>query len=1203
MKREFTKLMAALVLLLFMAPCLVGWGQTTTTYVFTSKEWKATVGETEANWTCGKAGNELTNGQGIQVTTSVSGANGTSPISFTNVTQIIVKYCTNASKGAGTIKVQVGSGTEQSFSVTKPSSGGTTLKDATFNFNSPESGSVKVTGECTTNSVYIYSVAITTASSYTITAESNNSAYGTVTLSGSTITATPATGYRVSTTTPYTVTSGTATVTQNGNTFSVAAESDCTVTINFEAIPTHAATFSVNGATNSTQVAEGAAITFPADPANIDEMVFMGWTNAAINGTQSEAPTFVTSATMGTSDVTFYAVFASVTPGTATTVTDELTRETTGVTSGTTTYSSWSGKTSNSDAVYAGNSAGGNNSIQLRTNNSNSGVVTTTSGGKAKKVTITWNSNTTSGRVLDIYGKNSAYSAASELYNTNNQGTKLGSVTYGGNSTVVTITDDYNFIGMRSNDGAMYISSISIEWESVSPDTYSDYCTTVIIPAVAKPTFSLASGEVLDGTVVTMSCTTEGATIYYSTDDGATWAEGNTYTVTENVTLKAKAVKDSAESQVVEATYTVQYILTVNMEHVEYFIFNYHDEDWYDFPVDAEGRPLVHAGDNVRVSVASVEDCYTLQGLSVTYGENTIVPEYLSETGEYSFIMPASSATLSASVTTYEVALFTYTKVTSVTPGKHYIIVTASDDNQGKYHAMGGNNSTGSNPYMNPVEVNVDNNTVTVAENEGVAEILIDLTGSKYTLHTSEGYLAGGDKKLDINGTVESTWGISFDDDQAVITWTSGNTNYAIQYNPSNPRFACYSSSQTKVCLYEKNETTYELAIQPYSVAQGTTDNPTDGWYLISSPVIEDITPDEYNGFLTNTYDLYRFNQNPTIVDGVGKEWENYKNYHFSIKSGKGYLYANSNQTTLKFTGTPNSKQSQTVKLDYTNGAQLAGVNLVGNPFPVNATSSLSYYVMNSTRTGIDPNATSANTAIPSYTGIIVMATEANQTVTFTRQTRSSAGATDNKGYVNLVLSQQGNRGMATLDKAIVSFNEGDQLGKFYFGTQNANLYIPQGTEEYAIVSSEAQGEKPINFRANEDGQYTLTVNPENVDMKYLHLIDNMTGMDVDLLQTPSYTFNATTRDYESRFRLVFAANNEDGVSTGSTAFAFYSNGNWIINNAGEATLQVIDLTGRILSSETVSGSVSKTINATPGVYMLRLINGDNVNVQKIVVR
>ena len=69
-----------------------------------------------------------------------------------------------------------------------------------------------------------------------------------------------------------------------------------------------------------------------------------------------------------------------------TTVQDVLNRAFTGVTN--TTYTNWSGKTSNSAAVYAGNSAGGYDAIQIRSTNSNSGIVTTTSGGKVKKITI-----------------------------------------------------------------------------------------------------------------------------------------------------------------------------------------------------------------------------------------------------------------------------------------------------------------------------------------------------------------------------------------------------------------------------------------------------------------------------------------------------------------------------------------------------------------------------------------------------------------------------------------------------------------------------------------------------------------------------------------------------------------------------------------------------------------------------------------------
>ncbi|MBQ8938770.1 MAG: InlB B-repeat-containing protein [Paludibacteraceae bacterium] len=87
--------------------------------------------------------------------------------------------------------------------------------------------------------MYVKSISVTyadVAPAYTITAQSNNNSYGTVSLTGTTITATPAAGYRVMAGTGgYTVTVGTATVTNNGdNTFTVTPSSNCTVRINFE---------------------------------------------------------------------------------------------------------------------------------------------------------------------------------------------------------------------------------------------------------------------------------------------------------------------------------------------------------------------------------------------------------------------------------------------------------------------------------------------------------------------------------------------------------------------------------------------------------------------------------------------------------------------------------------------------------------------------------------------------------------------------------------------------------------------------------------------------------------------------------------------------------------------------------------------------------------------------------------------------------
>ena len=228
-------------------------------------------------------------------------------------------------------------------------------------------------------------------------------------------------------------------------------------------VPTHTATFSVNGETTSTDFSEDADIVFPADPADVNGKKFVGWTATPIVGTTDVKPAFVDAAKMGSSDVTYYAVFADAALITGT-LTDNLVLETTGVESGS-TYTNWSGKTAadGSDAVYSGNSGGVNSSIQLRSNNSNSGIVSTTTGGTIKKVVVEWNSNTAGGRTLDIYGSTTAYTNATDLYNAN-AGTKLGSVVYG-TSTELSITGDYQYIGLRSNNNAMFLDKISIYWE------------------------------------------------------------------------------------------------------------------------------------------------------------------------------------------------------------------------------------------------------------------------------------------------------------------------------------------------------------------------------------------------------------------------------------------------------------------------------------------------------------------------------------------------------------------------------------------------------------------------------------------------------------------------------------------------------------------------------------------------------------------
>ena len=138
-----------------------------------------------------------------------------------------------------------------------------------------------------------------------------------------------------------------------------------------------------------------------------------------------------------------------------------------------TNYKDFSDVSKTSGAKYAGNSAKGNSAIQFNSS-SPRGLVSTTSGGIVKSISISWESHTSDGRTLDVYGSNTAYSSAADLYNSSylTQGVKLGSIVKG-TSTSLTVVGDFKYIGLRSNSSAMYITSISITWaEEDNPDEY-----------------------------------------------------------------------------------------------------------------------------------------------------------------------------------------------------------------------------------------------------------------------------------------------------------------------------------------------------------------------------------------------------------------------------------------------------------------------------------------------------------------------------------------------------------------------------------------------------------------------------------------------------------------------------------------------------------------------------------------------------------
>ena len=164
------------------------------------------------------------------------------------------------------------------------------------------------------------------------------------------------------------------------------------------------------------------------------------------------------------------------------------------------TYGSWT-KTSDVSAVeYAGSTAGDNASIQMR-NSSSSSIITKTSIGKVKMVVITWNPNTAIGRQLDIYGKNSAYTAVGDVYSStaSTKGTKLGSIVCGTSTTLV-IDGDYEFIGLRSYSGALYIDEIKIVWN------YTPLSAPAVTATSSGNSINVSWNEVANAANYTVTC-------------------------------------------------------------------------------------------------------------------------------------------------------------------------------------------------------------------------------------------------------------------------------------------------------------------------------------------------------------------------------------------------------------------------------------------------------------------------------------------------------------------------------------------------------------------------------------------------------------------------------------------------------------------------------------------------------------------------
>lgn len=383
-----------------------------------------------------------------------------------------------------------------------------------------------------------------------------------------------------------------------------------------------------------------------------------------------------------------------------------------------------------------------------------------------------------------------------------------------------------------------------------------------------------------------------------------------------------------------------------------------------------------------------------------------------------------------------------------------------------------------------------------------------------------------------------------------------------------------------------------------------------DGWQFISSPIVgaavEDFIPE--NG----DYDLYVWDNDNVMEDDDETEvpWVNYKQHHDDeyyedyfatcFAENTGYLASYENLNHADFRGELNVSTEFEIDLNYFK-SRTWNLFLLGNTFTfdiewddIEKTTSVSDgFVSLNPETGVFEYHSSGT--IKAGQGYVVNATKNTKpepTLTYSKDAKGRGAMSKN---INVIVSNS--KGS---DNVILNFNnsENDGFPKLEnFNDEIATAFTMRDNVRYGISNhDENVREIPLCFDAKEIGTYTISMKP-NGDFNYIHLIDRMTGEDIDMLIEGEYKFNALDSDNVNRF--IVRLSNGDEIN-GNDNFAYQSGNQLYINEIG--TIQIIDMTGRVVINETLSGNTVDISDLRNAAYIVRLVSGNGVKTQKIIV-
>ena len=515
-----------------------------------------------------------------------------------------------------------------------------------------------------------------------------------------------------------------------------------------------------------------------------------------------------------------------------------------------------------------------------------------------------------------------------------------------------------------------------------------------------------------------------------------------------------------------------------------------------------------------------------------------------------------------------------------------------------------------SDTYKNSVTINgglIEGYSAIWMQNPGSKEVNGQLSINAGEIRTTaKAYVEGTSSISEVASKIYcTTEGGTWDEESAFVI-TGGTINENVYLGEESPAsMTLYKEAQfngyVEFDLSEGRELVHN-GLSNVTVTKNITGDPVPqdnneyvgGWYTISSPV-GTVYHTEVVGLLNDTHDLYRYNE-------ANAMWENVKaNEDFTtLDAGRGYIYANTEDTELSFTGTLNTAAvKQKLSASHT---ELTGFNLIGNPFTYNITKSnmsganlaVGFYTL-SNHGAWQPKAEDATIA-PMQGALIKVTEETDNFIIAPNSAKRSES--ENNGQIKIEVSN-GNYN----DVAYVSFNKGIGLDKIEH--RNANIpmvYVPVDGVNYAVaMMSQDVTEIPVSFQAATMGQYTIGVEAQDCEYAMMTLVDRFTGIETNLL-IEDYTFIAKSNDSAERFIIKLAMDNSNGEANEN--FAFINNGMmYIYNIEGQGTVSVYDVTGRPVAEYNVATSANiSTSDFAAGMYIIRMSDENGVKVQKIVV-